>query len=537
MTTATASATRTPVVLVADKLDPDGVAVLEEAGVEVRVQQGLSPEDLAGAVSDVDGILVRSASRITQEIIEAAPRLKAVGRAGIGVDNIDLVAASRRGVLVMNTPLANATTTAELAIAHMFSLARHTAAAQASMLAGRWDKSALVGREITGKTLAVIGLGKIGRIVAERGLGLSMQVIAYDPFLTGESPMKGVELVDLEGALARADFVSLHVPKSDATVGLIDKAAFEKMKSSAAVINCSRGGIIDEGALVEALESETIAGAALDVFATEPLPEDSPLRSTKNLLMTPHLGASSSEAQKRVSTEIAAQMADYLLRDEARCAVNAATLAPEDVSRLRPWTRLARRAGLMLSQVADTPIVRLELCYRGELAEENTSALRVAAVAGLIAPSLDGPVNQVNAEALASERGLKVLEEREHGQSEYAAWLRLSATTQDGVEHTVAGTVQLREPRLTHFEGFGVDFVPFGNLLLTRHHDAPGVLGAVASWLGGHEVNIGGLHMSARRQDTQSALALYELGRPLSKDELAELAGLASIVEARSIVL
>lgn len=539
MTTADlpASSTRTPVVLVADKLDPAGVAILEQCGIEVRFHPTMTPEELLAAAADVDGILVRSAAKVTAEVIAAAPRLRAVGRAGIGVDNIDLSAASRHGVLVMNTPLANATTTAELAIAHIFGLARHTAEAQASMRAGRWDKSKLVGREITGKTLAVLGLGKIGRIVAERGLGLRMHVLAYDPYLTGESPLTGVELVDLDTALARADFVSVHVPKSPETLGLIDAAAMAKMKPDACLVNCARGGVVVEADLMAALEAGTLAGAALDVFSSEPLPEDSPLRATKNLLLTPHLGASSSEAQQRVSTEIARQMADYLLHDEARCAVNAPSVAPEELALLRPWMALARRGGLMLAQVVHTPIVRLELAYRGELAERGTAPVRTEAVAGLLTPHLDTPVNAVNAEALASERGLHVLEEHDRSAGGPGAELELRAITQAGNTHTVTGTVHHGQPRLTSFDGFGVDFVPGGCLLLTRHTDAPGVLAQVATFLGAAGVNIGGLHMSARRKDTPSALALYELSRALETDELARLGALPVLVEARTILL
>ncbi len=533
------TSTATPVVLVADKLAPEGIELLKDAGLTVRVQQGLSPEELVAAAADVDGILVRSASRVTADVIKTAERLKAVGRAGIGVDNIDLGAASRRGVLVMNTPLANATTTAELAIAHLFGLARHTARAQASMTAGKWEKSALVGREVTAKTLAVIGLGKIGRIVADRGLGLRMNVIAYDPFLTGESPMKGVELVDLDTALSRADFVTIHVPRTDDTAGLFDAKALDKMKPSACLINCARGGIVVESDLVNALRDGVIAGAALDVYESEPLAEDSPLRELPNLLLTPHLGASSSEAQQRVSTEIAQQMIDFLLHGEARCAVNAPTVSAEEMAVLRPYAQLARRAALMLAQSTDQPIQRAEVIYRGELAGQSTAPLRLAVISGLLSPSLESPVNDVNADALATERCLHVLELHDKGASQAGTSLEIRGSTTDGKTHTVAGTVFAGQPRLTQFAGFGVDFVPQGNLLLTHHSDAPGVLGQVATWLGDRAINIGGLHMGARTEDSvaESALALFSLTRPLNKSELTELTELSSIFSARTITL
>jgi D-3-phosphoglycerate dehydrogenase len=533
------SSTSAPIVLVADKLAPEGIELLRSAGLQVRVQQGLSPDELVAAVADVDGIIVRSSSRITADVVEAAPRLKAVGRAGIGVDNIDLSAASQHGVLVMNTPLANATTTAELAIAHLFGLARHTARAQASMNSGKWEKSALVGREVTAKTLAVIGLGKIGRIVADRGLGLRMKVIAYDPFLTGDSPVKGVELVDLDTALREADFVTIHVPRTDDTTGLFNAAALAKMKSTACLINCARGGLVVEDDLLDALRNGIIAGAALDVFVSEPLPEDSPLRELPNLLLTPHLGASSSEAQQRVSTEIAQQMIDFLLHGEARCAVNAPTVSAEEMAVLRPYTQLARRAALMLSQTSEGPIQRVEIIYRGELARQATAPVRLAVISGLLAPSLDGPVNDVNAEALATERCLHVLEEHDLSSDLVGTSIEIRGATTDGKTHSVAGTVFAGQPRLTQFEGFGVDFVPQGNLLLTQHSDAPGVLGQLATWLGDREINIGGLHMGAPREDTSSdsALALFALTRPLEKEELVALTDLSCIISARSIVL
>jgi D-3-phosphoglycerate dehydrogenase len=529
---------RTPVVLVCDKLDPDGIALLKAAGLEVRVQVGMTPEQIVDAARDADGILVRSASKIPAEALAAgAGRLKAVGRAGIGVDNIDVAAASRHGVLVMNTPTANAVTTGELALAHLFALARRMPEADASMRAGRWDKSKLVGAEITGKTLAVIGLGKIGRVVAERALGVQMRVIAYDPFLQGNSPLPGVTLVDLDAALAQADFVSIHVPKGKDTAGLFDAATLAKLKPGAFLINCARGGIVDESALLAALDDGKLAGAGLDVFATEPLPEDSPLRRHPKLTLTPHLGASSDEAQKRVSVEIAQQMADYLLQGEARGAVNAPALTPDQLAVLRPWLALARRCGLLLAQTAVTPIARVEIGYVGNLALRPTDAVKLEVVAGLLQPSLDGPVNAVNAGLLAAERGLKVLEEKEEQGSEYTALLRLAVTTASGGTHSAAGTVFRGEPRLVLFDGFGVDFVPKGELLLTRHTDAPGVLAQVAGYLGGRNINIGGLHMGAPPAGDTRALALYGISRALTDTELQDLETMPPIAVAQSLSL
>lgn len=527
---------RPPVVLVADAMDPAGVEIMERAGVEVRVQTGLSPEELLAVVDDVDGILVRSSSTIGPDVFGRAGRLKAIGRAGIGVDNIDVAAASKHGVLVMNTPTANATTTAELAIAHMFGLARNLQTAQASMAAGRWDKKQLVGHEITGKTLCVVGLGKIGRIVAERGLGLKMNVIAHDPFLTGASPLPGVELVDLDAALERADFVSIHVPKSADTKGLFDAARLARMKPGAFLINCARGGIVDEAALVAALNDGTLAGAALDVFESEPLAEDSPLRAVPNLMLTPHLGASSEEAQQRVSTEIARQMADYLLVGEARCALNAPSMSAEELAVLRPWLGLCRAAGALLAQVAESPVVRLEINRRGELAERGGEGLRLAALAGVLSPSLDGPVNDVNADALAAERGLEVLKARGDKSKGFASLVELRVRTRDGVEHTAAGTLFRGEPRLVDFDGHSVDVEPRGTLLLTRHDDAPGVLGQVATFLGAAGVNIADLSMAAPNPGETEALAFFALdSRELTDEQLSALADLPTLRSARQL--
>jgi D-3-phosphoglycerate dehydrogenase / 2-oxoglutarate reductase len=526
-----------PLVLVLDSLDPEGLALLRDAGFDVRVQTGLTPGQIAEAARDADAILVRSTSRVTAEILAAARRLRVVGRAGIGVDTIDVAAATRHGVLVMNTPAANAVSAGELALAHLFALARRLPAADASMKAGRWEKSALTGAEITGKTLAVVGLGKIGRVVAERGLGLQMRVIAHDPFLRGPSPMPGVALVDLDTALVEADFLTLHVPGGKDTAGLVGSAQLARMKRGSFLINCARGGIVDEGALLAALESGHLGGAALDVFATEPLPADSPLRRAPRLLLTPHLGASSAEAQKRVSTEICQQLVDFLRRGEARGAVNAPLLSPEALEVLRPYITLGERCGLLLAQEAGPGVQRVVLRYCGDLAQRPVDAVRLAVLAGLLAPALAGPVNAVNAGLLAAERGLLVSEEREPAGSEYTSLLRVAVTAADGAVHELAGTAFRGQPRLVEFAGFGVDFVPRGELLLTRHRDAPGVLGLVASWLGAHGINIGGLHMGAPGSGSREALALYQLDRALTPAELAELRTLPPLVRAEGLSL
>lgn len=537
MTADTSSRAVPPKVLVCDRLDAAGIQILQAAGLNVEERVGLSPEQLRKFAGDVEAILVRSATKIDVTMIQSCPRLRVIGRAGTGVDNIDLAAATRSGVLVMNTPEANATTTAELALAHIFALARHIPAADRSMRAGRWEKSDLVGTEITGKTLAVIGMGRIGRIVAQKALGIGMKVIAFDPYLTAKSPVPGVELVSWDEALEGADSISIHVPKNKDTVGMFDRTAFEMMKPTAFLINCSRGGIVVESDLVSALEQGEIAGAALDVFDVEPLPEDSPLRRVDRLVITPHLGASSGEAQRRVSVEICEQLVDYLCSGDPRGAVNAPALSIEALARLRPYLILARRLGLLLAQSTDEPLVRVEISYAGDLAREKTDSLRIAVMAGLLAPSLDRPVNEVNAPVIAAERGLKILEERTERGSGFTSLLDVKGFTAQGRSHRVSGTVFRNKPRLVRFDRFGVDFVPDGEMLLTKHRDAPGVLGLVATWLGERGVNIGGLHMGEADGEEDSALALYQINRALTADEEVELAELAPIISARSISL
>ncbi len=524
-----------PKVLICDKLDPRGVEVLEKAGIDVEVRTGLTGNALAEAVRDVQGILVRSATRIDEAAIESAVRLKVVGRAGIGVDNIDVAAATRRGVLVMNTPLANATTTAELALAHLFSLARHLPAADRSMKEGRWDKSSLVGTEITGKTLGVLGLGKIGKIVAEKALGLGMKVVAHDAYLVGQSPLSGVELVPFEELLAQSDFVTVHVPKSPETEGLIDRDVLKQMKPTACLIHCARGGIVVERDLCEALQEGILGGAALDVFETEPLPADSPLRSVPNLHLSPHLGASSGEAQARVAIEIAQQMADFLVHGEARFAVNAPALSAEMLRALRPYLELARRAGSFLTQSVDEPWRRVEISYAGELATLPTEPMKIAVLAGLLGPTLEGPVNDVNASLIAKERGMKVLEECEEKHREFPSLLKIKAFSGDDRFFRVYGTVFRGQPRLVRFSGFGVDLVLDGQILMTHHKDAPGVLGQVATWMGERGINIEGLHMGEADDDHATALALFQINRPLVREEIQSLAELPPIVSARSI--
>ena len=524
-------------VFVCDAMHPAGPDHLRSLGFDVREQTGLSEEELCAAVGGSAAMLIRSATRVTANVMEAAPALRIVGRAGVGVDNVDVAEASRRGVMVMNTPEANSVTTGELAVAHILALARRIPEADRSMRAGRWDKKALVGSEVTGKTLGVIGLGKIGRVVAERGLGLSMKVVAYDPFLQGECPVAGASLVSLDQLLAGADFVSIHVPRTEETLGLVDAAAMERMKPTACLVNCARGGIIDEQDLVAALDRGEIAGAALDVFVEEPLPDAHPLRQRDDVHLTPHLGASSEEAQERVSLQIAEQVADYLRDETVSCAVNAPFLSVGDNPDLASFITLARRSTLLLAQASGSTIESVKLTYRGACATWEGEGLRAAALAGALAPVLDGPVNLVNAPLLASERGLRITEERDPGARDYTNLLVVHARTSDGNDLMVAGTVFLGRPRLVMLDGCGIDAVPEGEMLLIRNTNEPGVVGAVGTCLGAHGINIEGLHLGVPSDAADSAVALYSIGRALGPNELDEIRALDPVLEAHTISL
>ncbi len=479
-------------ILVCDDLDPVALEIFRARGFEPEVRVGLDEDALLVAVRGVDAIVVRSATTITRRLLEAADRLKVVGRAGVGVDNVDCDAATELGVVVMNTPTGNSTTTAELAISLLCSLARHVPRADRAVRAGSWAKKGLLGTEITGKTLGVIGLGRIGRIVADRGLGLKMVVIGYDPFFQdGRSPLPGLELVSLEELLARSDFVSLHVPLNESTRNLLSWERVVQMKVGARLINAARGGLVDEEAVLEALVEGRLAGAAFDVLADEPPGKNHPLVQRDDVIVTPHLGASSSEAQRQVSEDIARQIADFLEKGVAENAVNAPALAPELLAEIAPFLRLLEKMGAFLAQRTTGPIRKLELTVGGEVARHDPSHLRLALLVGVLRESLESEVNFVNAPRIAEERGIRVLEARDEkpyfrqGQVKVRASMRAG-----GPSHVVAGAVFGREPRIVRIDDVHLDLVPTGPLLITRHKDAPGVVGKLGTILGEASVNI-----------------------------------------------
>jgi D-3-phosphoglycerate dehydrogenase / 2-oxoglutarate reductase len=478
-------------VLICDTLSPEALEVLAQYGVEAEVRTGLREDELVGAVGQAEALLVRSATKITRRVIEAAPRLRVVGRAGVGVDNVDLEAASERGVLVMNAPEGNTTTTAELAIALLCALARHVPRADRAVRAGQWkDKTGLMGTELTEKTLGVIGLGRIGRVVAERGRGLSMYVIAHDPYLTGhKSPVEGVELVSLDALLERSDFVSLHVPLSPSTHHLLDARALGRLKHGARLINCARGGLVDEAALLVALEEGRVRGAALDVFEVEPPPRDHPLLAREDVIMTPHLGASSDEAQRNVAIDIARDVCEFLTEGVAANAVNAPPFSKKTRQELGPYVKLAAALGRLLAMRSSAPLAALELALSGEIERADARHVELALLCGALRAGGLEQANFVNAPRLAEARGLtltRVADDEEHF---LLSRLRVRARSSDG-QWTVAGTVYGREPRIVQIDGTNLDLAPEGPLLITSHRDRPGVVGLIGTVLGNHAVNI-----------------------------------------------
>ena len=472
-----------PRVLIADQLSPAAVDIFKERGVDTDVKVGLSKEELEKIIGDYDGLAVRSATKATEKVIAAAAKLKVIGRAGIGVDNIDVKAATAKGIIVMNTPFGNSITTAEHAISLMMALARQIPEADRSTQAGKWEKSKFLGVELYAKTLGVIGCGNIGSIVADRAIGLKMKVIAYDPFLSPERAMElGVEKVELDDLLRRADFITLHTPLTDKTRNIIDAAALAKTKKGVRIVNCARGGLVDERALAAALKSGHVAGAAFDVFEVEPA-KDSVLFGLPNVICTPHLGAATSEAQENVALQVAEQMSDYLLKGAISNAVNFPNITAEEAPRLRPWVKLAEQLGSFAGQLTETSIKGIRIEYSGEVATLNTKPLTAAALAGVLRPLLSD-VNMVSAAVNAKERGI-VLEEVTRGQEgAFESYIRLTVKT-DKYDRSVAGTVfSDGRPRIIQVRDIDMEFELAPRMLFIRNADKPGFIGRFGMLMG-----------------------------------------------------
>jgi D-3-phosphoglycerate dehydrogenase / 2-oxoglutarate reductase len=522
-----------PKVLIADKLSPAAVAIFKERGVEADVKTGLSKEELLKIVDQYDGIAIRSATKVTAEVIKAAKNLKVVGRAGIGVDNVDIPAATAAGVIVMNTPFGNSITTAEHAISLMLALARELPAANASTQAGKWEKNRFMGVEITGKVLGLIGAGNIGSIVADRARGLKMRVIAYDPYLSAERAQDlGVEKVELADLLARADFITLHVPMTADTKNILSADAINKTKKGVRIINCARGGLIDEAALKAAIDSGHVAGAALDVFEEEPAKENV-LFGNEKVIATPHLGASTSEAQENVALQVAEQISDYLLTGAITNALNMPSITASEAQKVRPWIALAEKLGSFAGQVTDTSIQGVEILYEGIAAELNQRALTQAALAGLLKPTLSG-VNMVNAPIVAKERGIKVSETRRPQQGIYEGYIKITVDL-GGTTRRVAGSVfSDGRPRFIQIKDINLDAEFAPNMLYVVNEDKPGFIGRLGTLLGDAKVNIANFNLG-RSGPGQDSIALVEVDGPLSQTVLDDILKLPLVRHAKAL--
>ncbi|HEU0043344.1 phosphoglycerate dehydrogenase [Sphingomonas sp.] len=522
-----------PKVLISDKMDPKAAQIFRERGVEVDEITGKTPDELMAMIGAYDGLAIRSSTKVTKEILEHATNLKVVGRAGIGVDNVDIPAASARGVVVMNTPFGNSITTAEHAIALMFALARQLPEADASTQAGKWEKNRFMGVELTAKTLGLIGAGNIGSIVADRARGLKMKVIAFDPFLTPERAIEiGVEKVDLDQLLARADFITLHTPLTDQTRNILSAENLAKTKKGVRIINCARGGLIDEAALKAGLDSGHIAGAALDVFVEEPA-KASPLFGTPGFVSTPHLGASTTEAQVNVAIQVAEQMADFLVAGGVTNALNMPSLSAEEAPKLKPYMALAEKLGDLVGQLATGAIGRVSIHTEGAAAELNPKPITSAALAGFLR-NQTATVNMVNAPLLARDRGIEVREVRTEREGDYHTLLRVSVRTADG-ERSVAGTlVGAASPRLVELFGIKVEADLTGPMLYVVNEDAPGFIGRLGTLLGEAGVNIGTFHLG-RRQAGGEAVLLLSVDEPVTAELLARVKALPGVRTAMGL--
>ncbi|MEO9463549.1 MAG: phosphoglycerate dehydrogenase [Marinomonas sp.] len=509
-----------PKVLISDKMDPNAARIFEERGCDVDVITGETPEELIARIGDYHGLAIRSSTTVTPAVLEAATNLKVIGRAGIGVDNVDIPVASGKGVVVMNTPFGNSITTAEHAIAMIMALARQIPAANARTQAGEWPKKDFMGVEVTGKTLGLVGAGNIGGIVASRALGLKMKVIAYDPFLTEDRAVElGIEKVDLDTLLSRADFVSLHTPLTDQTRNILNRERLENAKPGIRIVNCARGGLIDEAALKDCLESGQVAGAALDVFAEEPAKENA-LFGAPNFICTPHLGASTTEAQVNVALQVAEQMADFLVNGGVTNALNMPSLSAEEAPKLKPYMALAEKIGSLVGQLAHGNLTEISIEREGAAAELNGKPITGAVLAGFMRRYSD-TVNMVNAPYLAKERGLKVSEVRHDHEGAYNTLIRVNVATSQG-DRSVAGTLfGNKEPRLVEIFGIGIEADLSGHMLYIVNDDKPGFIGRIGTMLGDHGINIGTFNLG-RRDAGGEAVLLLSVDQAISAEVVAE---------------
>jgi D-3-phosphoglycerate dehydrogenase len=519
-----------PRVLIADKLSPAAIEIFKQRGVDADVKTGLAKDELLKVIGDYDGLAVRSATKADKDVIAAAKNLKVIGRAGIGVDNVDIPSATAAGVVVMNTPFGNSITTAEHAIAMMFALARQLPAADISTQAGKWEKNRFMGVELYGKTLGLIGAGNIGSIVADRALGLKMKVVAYDPFLSPERAVEiGVEKAELDELLRRADVITLHTPLTDKTRNILSAENLAKTKKGVLIVNCARGGLVDEAALRRLLDEGHVGGAAFDVFVEEPA-KANPLFGAENFIATPHLGASTLEAQENVALQVAEQMSDYLLTGAVTNALNSPSVTAEEAPRLKPFVALAEKLGLLAGQMVDFGVKAIDIAYEGDVASLNTKPLTAAALAGVLRPML-AEVNMVSAPAVAKERGITVLESKQEQSPIYESLIRITVTTEKG-KRSFAGSVLVGAPRVVEVKGMELD-APFSpTMLYVNNLDKPGFIGALGALLADADVNIATFNLG-RLAAGEDAIALVGVDQVPSDALVAKIRDLKHVKEAR----
>lgn len=521
-------------VLISDNLSEEGIEIFKKTpGIEVEIRTKMTPDELKAVIKDYDALVIRSATNVTQEVIDLADRLKVIGRAGIGLDNVDIPAAGRRGIVVMNTPGGNAVTTGEHAIAMMLSLARKIPQATASMKAGKWEKSKFTGHELLNKTLGVIGTGRVGSIVADRAQGLKMKVLAYDPFISPEAAEKaGFTLASLDEIFRTADFITVHTPLTKETRGIINQAAFARMKKSVCVINCARGGIIDENDLYDALLSGRVAGAALDVFVEEPT-KNTALIGLDSVICTPHLGASTDEAQINVAIAIAEQISDYLMTGEIRGAVNFPSVSAEILAVIRPYLTLAEKLGKFEAQLVSGGIKEVAVEYSGEILNYNVAPITISLLKGLLTPILSEGVNYINAPFVAKERGIRVVEAKSSEVKDYKSMISVVVKTAKETMFAAGAIFGREEPRIVRINKFTVEAIPEGRMLVLYNNDKPGVIGNIGTTLGENGVNIARLHLSREQVDGQAMVVLGtdSVVSPELLDKLRKLPNMISVTE------
>jgi D-3-phosphoglycerate dehydrogenase / 2-oxoglutarate reductase len=524
-------------ILISDNLSPLGVDLLRQhEQFQVDFKPGLPADELKNIISDYHALIVRSETKVTPDIIAAADNLKVIGRAGTGVDNINVPAATARGIVVMNAPGGNSVTTAEHTISLLMSLARKIPQAHSKLKNGKWDKKSFMGTELANKTLGIIGLGSIGKIVASRAQGLAMKVLAYDPFITKDVASRvGIELGTLDEIFQRADFITVHTPMTEETKGIIGQAAFAKMKDGVRIINCARGGLVDEKALYDAIKSGKVAGAALDVFEKEPVPTDHPLLTLDEVVVTPHLGASTHEAQDSVAVQVSETVANYLLNGAISGAVNVPAVSAEALQTIQPYLTLGEKLGQFQAQVFNQQVSEVQINYNGEVADLDVRPITQAILTGLL-KQVSARVNQVNASVIAEERGLRMTEAKARAAQDFASLIEVIVRNDKG-ESRVAGTIFGRgEQRIVAIDSYRIDALPEGQMLVVRNDDQPGVVGHVGTFLGERGINIAQLYLS-RNQAGGTAMSVYQVDSALDAATLDELSKVPHVLSVKQISL